>query len=169
MTEVHLEQLNEKDLEFVKDVYNYYILNSTAIFYLYPLSDSEVRKIVPLNHSRYKSFLIKVDNNVCGFCYITKFKPKEAFDITVEITIYLLPNYGGRGIGYEAMKLFEPYIRDAGFSNVIGLITDDNISSIRLFEKSGYTRCGHIKKVAAKFKRELGLVMYQKLLQEQFF
>lgn len=166
MTGVYLEQIDEKDLEFVKDVYNYYILNSTAIFYLHPLSDQDIREIVPVNHSRYKSFLIKAANKTCGFCYITKFKPKEAFDITVEITIYLLPDYGGQGIGYEAMQLFEPYIRDAGFSNVIGLITDENIPSIRLFEKSGYTCCGHIKQVAAKFERKLGLVMYQKLLQE---
>lgn len=164
MQTVQLELLKEEDLPFVKDTYNYYIRNSTAIFYLHPLSDEEVRQIIPVGDSRYKSFLIKENGEVCGFCYIARFKPKEAFDITVEITLYLLPRFGGKGIGYAALQQLESHIIEAGFANVIALITGENNASIRLFSKCGYVCCGQIREVAEKFGRRLDLVMYQKLV-----
>lgn len=161
---VNLQPLIESDLAFVRDIYNYYIQHSTAIFYLYPLTEDEVRSTVPVGDGRYRSFLVKAGNDICGFCYISRFKPKEAFDITVEITLYLLPAFGGKGIGYKAMQLFEPYIRAAGFGNIIALITGENTSSIRLFSKCGYSECGYVHRVAEKFGRRLDLAMYQKLI-----
>lgn len=163
--DVCLQPLTGEDLGFVRDTYNYYIQHSTAIFYLYPLTDDEVKRAVPVGDDRYKSFLIKVNGETCGFCYFSRFKPKEAFDITVEITLYLLPSYGGKGIGYEAMQLFEPYIRAAGFGNIIALITGENTPSIRLFTKCGYSECGFVREVAQKFGRRLDLAMYQKLIR----
>lgn len=165
MSRIKLVRLQESELLLLKEIYDYYILNSTAVFHLHPLSLEELRESVPVCDLRYHSFLIKTEaDEVCGFCYISKFKPKQAFDITVELTIYLKPEFAGKGFGYEAMQMFEPLIREAGFSNIVGLITGENDPSIHLFEKCGYMCCGNIRQVAEKFGRRLDLLMYQKLL-----
>ena len=161
---VCLVSLERKDLPFVRDTYNYYIGHSTAIFYLHPLSAEETEQIVPVGDARYLSFLITEGGQPCGFCYIARFKPKEAFDITVEITLYLTPGCEGRGIGTAALGLFEEHIRRAGFSNIVALITGENEASIRLFTKNGYTCAGRIREVAEKFGRRLDLVLFQKQL-----
>lgn len=161
---VHLIPLDWKDLSFVRDTYNYYIEHSTAIFYLHPLSPEEVVQIVPVGDARYLSFLITENGKSCGFCYIARFKPKEAFDITVEITLYLSPGCEGKGIGTVALGLFEEHIRRVGFLNIVALVTGENEASIRLFIKNGYVCAGRIREVAEKFGRRLDLVLYQKQL-----
>ena len=163
MENVELKEMTPADLEFVKEVYDYYILHSTAVFYLHPLTISELGENIRLGDPRYLAYTIHTNNQRCGFCYISKFKPKEAFDVTVEITVYLTPSAGGKGIGYAAMQQFEPRIWEAGFHNIVALITGENTASVRLFEKCGYTECARIKQVARKFDRLLDLLIYQKL------
>lgn len=166
METIQLIEMKEEDLVFVKEIYDYYILHSTAIFYLHPLTLDELRTNISIGDDRYKSFIIQYKDCPCGFCYISKFKPKEAFDITVEVTIYLKPDWGGKGIGYKAMTLFEPKIWQAGFHNIVALITGGNTASIKLFEKCGYNRCAHIEEVALKFNRLLDLDIYQKRIEK---
>jgi len=86
MENVELKEMTPADLEFVKEVYDYYILHSTAVFYLHPLTISELGENIRLGDPRYLAYTIHANNQRCGFCYISKFKPKEAFDVTVEIT-----------------------------------------------------------------------------------
>lgn len=166
MEAIELIEMKDEDLVFVKEIYDYYILHSTAIFYLHPLTLDELRTNISIGDSRYRSFIIQYKGCPCGFCYISKFKPKEAFDITVEITIYLKPDWGGKGIGYKAMELFEPQIWKAGFHNIVALVTGGNTASIKLFEKCGYNRCAHIEEVALKFNRLLDLDIYQKRIEK---
>ena len=46
----------------------------------------------------------------------------------------------------------------------MGIITAENESSVKLFERMGYEKCGHFKQVGEKFGRILDVVAYQKLL-----
>ena len=163
MKAIELAEMRESDLDFVKEIYDHYILHSTAVFYIHPLTLDELRSNIQIGDNRYKAFTIHYGGEMCGFCYISKFKPKEAFDLTVEITVYLKPEFGGKGIGYAAMQLFEPEIWRAGFHNIVALITGENTASIRLFEKCGYAKCAQIEQVAKKFDRLLDLLIYQKL------
>lgn len=157
--------LTEPDLVFVQEVYNYYILHSTAVYFTDPIPLDEIRAIVPLNDSEYRSFLIKGQTGErLGFCYFARFKEKPAFRISVEVTVYLKPDCLHKGTGTKALLLLEPYIKEGGFSNAVALIDSANEDSIRLFEKCGYTCCAEIKDVAEKSGKKLTLKMYQKLI-----
>ena len=48
MENVELKEMTPADLEFVKEVYDYYILHSTAVFYLHPLTISELGENIRL-------------------------------------------------------------------------------------------------------------------------
>ncbi|MCD8030771.1 MAG: N-acetyltransferase family protein [Bacteroides sp.] len=162
-----LHRICEKDLETVRDIYNYYILHSTAVYYTQPICTEELRTFLPVGDPKYHSYLIQSpDEEILGFCYYAPFKPKDAFRISVEFTLYLRPHLTGKGIGYQVMLLTEPVIYDMGFSNIVALISGDNEPSIRMFEKCGYERCACIRQVAEKFGKKLDLVMYQKLLPD---
>jgi len=157
----------EQDLVQVREIYNHYVLHSTAVYYTHPISMEELKSFLPLNHPKYHSYMIQTqDDETLGFCYYTPFKPKDAFHISVELTIYLKPDITGKGIGYHVLLLLEPLICSMGFSNIVALISGDNARSIRLFEKSGYERCACIRQVAEKFGKKLDLMMYQKFLPD---
>lgn len=160
-----LKNLQEKDLIFVKELYDYYTLHTTVVYFIHCVTVEELRVLIPIGDERYRSFLIETEaGRPCGFCYFARFKEKEAFNISVELTIYLKPEFVGQGMGRQAMEQLEPIIRQQGFGNIMALISGENKASIRLFERCGYTCCAHIHEVAEKFGRKLDLKMYQKLL-----
>lgn len=162
---VKLEELQESDLPFVKEIYDYYTLNSTVVYSLEALSFEDIRSFLPIGDPVYHSYIIKSpQGETIGLCYFNKFKPREAYRISVELTIYFKQEFVGKGYGSDAMRQIEEIIRAGGFHNIMALIGGENKASIHLFEKCGYTCCAHIKEVAEKFNRKLDLKMYQKIL-----
>jgi phosphinothricin acetyltransferase len=94
-----LIDLKESDFNLVKEIYDYYILNSTATFHKDLISIEELKSVILISHPKYKSFLIDYEGETCGYCYISQYKNRQAYDRTAEITIYLKPAYSGKGIG----------------------------------------------------------------------
>lgn len=161
---VQLIELQEKDFRIVKKIYDYYILNSTATFHTVPISTEELRNFIPTGHSKYKSYLIEFQGTVCGYCYLSQYKPRAAYDRTAEITLYLKPEHWGKGIGKQTMHLLEQVAIENQICVLVGVITGENLPSIKLFEKCGYEKCAHFKQVGEKFNRILDVVAYQKII-----
>lgn len=160
---INLKSLQEQDLLFVKEIYDYYTLHTTVVYFIQCVTLEELHALVPIGNERYRSFLIEtVEEKPCGFCYYAPFKTKEAFEISVELTIYLKPEFAGHGIGQQVIEQMEPFIWQAGFKNIMALISGENQPSIRLFQRCGYECCAHIKGVAEKFGKHLDLKMFQK-------
>lgn len=163
---IRLTRLTETDLPFVLELYNYYTLHSTAVYFIEPITLEEVRAIVPIGNQLYRSFLIRDKNDeAVGFCYFNRFKERPAFRVSVEVTIYLHPDQTGKGFGSEALRLLESYIRAGGFTNAVALIDSANDASIRLFRRHGYECCARIQSVAEKMGQLLTLEIYQKLFK----
>ena len=154
--------LQEKDFEIVKEIYNYYVLHSTATYHTEELSVEELKKQIPLNHPKYRSYLIKDNGITCGYSYISQYKPRKAYDRTAEVTVYLKPGHTGKGIGEQALAKLESVAKEEKIKVLIGIISADNQQSVRLFEKCGYEKCAHLKKVGEKFGKILDVVYYQK-------
>lgn len=158
------KEISEKDLPVIKTIYDWYILNSTATFHTGPITTDQLREFIYIGHPVYKSYLIYSDGDMAGYCIITNYKKRPAYDRTAEVTIYLKPECCGKGIGALALAYLEDNARNADLKNLIGVISADNEGSIRLFEKSGYFRCAHYKNVGEKFGKVLDVVAYQKEL-----
>ena len=163
---IKLVDLQERDFHVVKEIYDYYILNSTATFHTDLISIEELKSVILTGHPKYRSFQIDYEGETCGYCYISQYKKRQAYDRTAEVTIYLKPEYSGKGIGRETLNRLEKIAKSNGICVLIGLISGDNQASIRLFEKCGYEKCAHFKKVGQKFDKILDVVAYQKIISE---
>ena len=164
--EIQLVNMVESDFDLVKKIYDHYILNSTATFHTDKISVAELKKYILIEDPKYKSFLIRYKNIICGFCYISRFKDRQAYDRTAEVTIYIKPEYTGRKIGTWVLDELEKIAIKNGISVLVGIIGGENNQSIGLFEKRGYEKCAHFRKVGEKFNRILDMVAYQKILHE---
>lgn len=153
------------DLEQVRQLYNYYVVNTTATYHIHEISLEEISGMIPVNHPKYLSFLIHYDKVVCGYCYLGQYKKREAYDRTAEVTIYLKPEYSGKGIGLKAIEFLQRKAEDLGIAVLIGIISGDNRASIRLFEKAGFEKCAHFREIGEKFGKILDVVAYQKIIQ----
>jgi L-amino acid N-acyltransferase YncA len=157
-------ELTEKDLPIVKEIYDYYIENSTATFHTEKITTAEISEFICINHPTYKSYLIWTGGTVSGYCYISPYKKRQAYDRTAEVTVYLKKEYSGLGIGKLALQKLENTARVSGIKVLIGIIAGDNSQSIRLFAHAGYEKCAHFKQVGEKFGKILDVVAFQKIL-----
>jgi len=162
MDHIEFRNLEEKDLIVIKEIYDYYILNSTATYHTNPISIDELKEFIFVGHPKYKSFLIFYNEVLAGYCCITQYKKRQAYDRTSEVSIYLINTFHKKGIGQKALSFLEKAAEERGIKNLIGIISGDNLGSIRLFEKCGYIKCAHYKNVGEKFGKILDVVAYQK-------
>lgn len=158
-TEIRAEHLTQ-----VLEIYNYYVLNSTATFHTQALTLDEMKEIVFFENPPYKTFVLGKEDNIHGYVLITQFKKREAYDRTAEVTIYLHPEYLGQGLGTAGLKHIEEYARHNNFHTLIAIICGQNEQSIRMFAKQGYQKCAHYLEVGLKFGQFLDVVSYQKIL-----
>lgn len=154
----------EADIPEVGEIFNFYVLNSTASFYFKPLDMDEIRNMVFFESERHGAFVAEEDGVIKGFCYISPFNKREGYDGAVEITLYLKDGFTGMGIGSKAVEFLEGFSRQKGFRTLISVICGENQASIKLFEKMGYEKCAHLKDIGKKFGRLLDVLYYQKML-----
>lgn len=160
-------EANETDLTSMLTIYNYYITNTTATFDLGPISMEEFKNRIFIKHSNYKTYLIYKENELLGFCFITQFRSKTAYDKTAEIGLYLKPEFTGKGLGAVTVNYLENAARQGHFETLIASISGENHSSIKLFEKLGYEKCAHYKRIAEKFNRKVDIIDFQRVICEQ--
>lgn len=159
-----IEEFREEHLGELTDIYNYYVLNTTATWHTQPMTADEMRKLVVSDNEKYKTFVLSEEGRVCGYVSIREFKPREAYIGTAEIGIYFRREHCGKGLGNAAVHHIETYAKNAGFHVLIAAISGENAGSIRLFEKNGYEKCAHYREVGVKFGKRLDAVSYQKIL-----
>jgi phosphinothricin acetyltransferase len=161
---IHFESVEEKHVEPIKDIYNYYVQNTTVTFHSEVLNNEEMKGILFFKNPRFQSFAILNSDKVIGYVILSYYKPRQAYDFTAEVTIYLHPEQTGLGIGSKAMEFIENVARKNNFHALLGVICAENDSSIKLFKKYGYWECAHFKEVGFKYNRLLDVVVYEKLL-----
>ncbi len=159
---IEFKPITKENVTQALTIYNWYVLNSTATFHLEAIEQKELEKMVSVDHSKYQSFLIFYDGEVCGFCYLSQFRYKEAYDKSAEITLYLDKEFGRKGIGKTTLSYLENIAKKNEINNLVAVITANNKASISLFEKDGYFKVGHLKNIGVKFGKALDVVSYQK-------
>ena len=84
--DITLRTLTENDLPFVKDIYDYYTLHTTVVYFVHCASIDELKNYIPVGDPVYRSFIIETpEGTPCGFCYFARFKPREAFRIIMAL------------------------------------------------------------------------------------
>ena len=160
--DIQFQRISKENIHHALTIYNWYVLNSTATFHLDAVTQEELSSMLSVGHVKYQSFVVVLNNEVCGFCYLSQFRYKEAYDQSAEITLYLTQESSGKGIGKATLAYLENVAAANDISNLIAVITSDNTASISLFEKDHYFKVGHLKKIGVKFGKALDVVSYQK-------
>ncbi len=164
MAEYVFRAMEERFLDEVLEIYCHYVLNTTATFHAHAPTRDEMRALVFFARERYRTFVILAGDEVCGYVLVCQHKPREAYDGTAEVSVYLKPAYTGRGIGRLALRHIEEFAGEQGLHVLVATITGENERSIGLFARNGYERCAHYREVGRKFGRLLDVVAYQKII-----
>jgi hypothetical protein len=112
--------VTKKDLAAVMEIYNYYILNSTATFHSEKMSHNELEEFLFVSHPKYPSFVMKDHDEITMYCFLTRYKKRQAYDRSAELSVYLKPAFTGKGIGPGALNYLEAAFKKGRYSCACG-------------------------------------------------
>jgi phosphinothricin acetyltransferase len=163
---VQIRSFEIKDTQYILDIINYNILNSTAL-YDYKTRNFEDQKRI-LEEKINKGFPVIVaefEGKLVGFGMYSEFRFREAYKFTVEHSVYVSPNELGKGFGKLIMARLIELAKAQGLHTMIGVIDSENKSSILFHEQFGFKTVGIVKETGYKFDRWLDSVFMQLLLE----
>ena len=93
-----------RDVDAITDIYNGYVTGGSATFETEPVGTAEMRSRIAGISARFPLSCLRGGGRVAGYCYAHGWKTKAAYRYTLETTVYLSPDYLGRGIGKRLMR-----------------------------------------------------------------
>ena len=156
------------DMPAVREIYNYYVANSTVTFDEDAMTLREWKAKFSYLQKLGMPFIVaeSPSGQLLGYALVAPWKPKRAYRYTVENSIYLGPAAAGKGLGRVLLGELIDRSKAAGLKEMIAVIADQGAeASIALHERFGFTEIGRMGRVGFKFDRWLGTVLLQKSLK----
>jgi phosphinothricin acetyltransferase len=166
--EYHIREARPADMPAVREIYNYYVANSTVTFDEDAMTLREWKAKFAYLERLGMPFIVaeSPSGQLLGYALVTPWKQKRAYRYTVENSIYLGPAAAGKGLGRALLGELIARSKAAGLKEMIAVIADQGAdASIALHEKFGFTEIGRMGRVGFKFDRWLGTVLLQKSLK----
>jgi phosphinothricin acetyltransferase len=165
---VLLEDATTADLPAILAIFNDVIARSTAIYRDDPLTLEDRTAWLEARHADGFPVLVARDHAGADAIAVGSygwFRPTPpGYATTVEHTVMVAPTARGEGIGTALLHTLIAHATTAGFHIMVASIDAENIGSIRLHERLGFTEVGRMPEVARKFGRWVDLVTLQRTL-----
>ncbi len=155
---------NHADLFAISDIYNYYVVHSTATYQLEAETIAERVKWFEMHGSKHPVTVAVVDDAVVGWGSLSRFHPRAAYDGTVENSVYVHHDHHRRGLGRAILADLIERAKLLRHRTIIGLISADQAPSVQLHSAFGFAEAAHLKQVGFKFDRWLDVVYMQLML-----
>ena len=163
-----IREIQASDFEAISEIYNEYILHSTATFEVEPVTAEEMERRMGEIPLRCPYFVwTDEDGRVQGYAYAHLWQERAAYARTWETTVYVRRGCAGRGIGSALMRSLIDECRRAGCHALVACITAENADSRRMHERLGFRQVSLFKEVGWKFDRWLDVTDYELLLNEE--
>ena len=160
-----IREVSEQDAGAIAAIYAHHVLQGTASYDLEPPSaDETLAKIRRIVGAGWPFIVAEQDGQVIGYAYATQFRDRAAYAWACENSIYVHPDWQGRGIGkallHDLCRLAEGY----GFRQMIAVIGGAEPASIALHAACGFREVGRLHSAGWKQGRWLDNVYMQMAL-----
>lgn len=156
------------DMEAIARIYSHYVLHSAATFEIDPPDAIEMERRWKSITSLGLPFLVaETDGAVVGYAYAGRYRPRPAYEFTVEDSIYIDPRATGRGLGKRLLSSLMTACEKAGSRQMIAVIGDSaNAASVALHTSLGFRQAGHLREVGFKFGKWYDTILMQRALRD---
>lgn len=139
------------DAPALADIYNPYIRDTIITFEEEPVSVAEMGARIAKVTATYPWLVWEEDGAVLGYAYASTWRARHAYRFAVETTIYLAGGHHGKGRGAALYRALLAELKQRGFHSALGCLGLPNEPSVRLHEKLGFRKVGHMTEAGWKF------------------
>jgi phosphinothricin acetyltransferase len=154
----------DQDAKQIASVYNYYVNESINTFETIPIDETEMLSRIRSIKENYPFIVFEKDKRIIAYAYAARWKTRQAYDLTVESSVYVDAAYHGKGIATSLYKILLDQLKKKGFHSVLAGISMPNDTSIHLHEKLGFVYSGTLKEVGLKFGKWIDVAYWNLLL-----
>ncbi|HVM94759.1 MAG TPA: GNAT family N-acetyltransferase [Candidatus Acidoferrales bacterium] len=158
----------DDDIVALTAIYNHYIVATPITFDLEPLTVEERRRTWFDHYAtsgRHRLLVLEKDRDVIGYCSSSTFRPKGAYQTSVEASVYLAPMQVGRGYGAQLYTALFEELRKEDVHRAYAGITLPNDASVALHKRFGFTSVGVYNQVGYKLDKYWDVEWFEKRLR----
>lgn len=164
--EIKIRRAENKDINEILEIVNYEILNSVVLYdYKARTYDQQFRWFEQKTADGMPVIVAENNNKVVGFGTYGIFRPWEAYQFSVEHSIYVNKNSRGTGIGRLILSELIEMAKEGGYHTMIAGVDGSNERSFEFHKKFGFKEIGTFKEVGFKFDKWLDLRFLQLFLK----
>ena len=160
-----IRNVHESDAEAVAAIYAHHVVHGTASYELSPPSiDDTLAKIERITSQGWPFIVAERDDRLIGYAYVTQFRDRPAYAWACETSIYVHPDWLGKGVGRILLDALCARAESAGFRQIVGVIGGAEPASVALHAACGFQEAGRLHAMGWKHGRWLHSVYMQKAL-----
>lgn len=162
---ITVRHATENDLQQTLNIYNEIIANSTAIFQYEPQTiETRQAWFAEKQQKNFPVFIAEENNLIVGFSTFGQFRNWQAYEFSVENSVYVKSDCRGKGIGKLLLQPLIDTAKQMGLHTIIAGIVADNEASLALHKQFGFVETAHFKEVGYKFNSWLDLKFLQLMI-----
>ncbi|MFT3994957.1 MAG: GNAT family N-acetyltransferase [Dysgonomonas sp.] len=160
-----IRDISLADAKQIADIYNYYIRQTIITFEEEVVSAQDIeQRIKKVTAKGYPFFVYEENGIIVGYAYLSNWRERSAYDITLETSVYLNHNSIGSGIGSVLYKELIVRAKKINIHSLIGVISLPNDESRKLHKKFNFELIGNFKESGKKFDKLIDVEFWQLIL-----
>jgi phosphinothricin acetyltransferase len=153
ISESRIRTAERRDLARITEIYNYYVLNTPVTFDVEPYT-VERREAWFMQFSatgRHRLIVAEENGIVMGYAGTTRFRPKAAYETTVETTVYCAPEAIGKGLGKRLYTELFAVLKGEDIHRFVAVYVVPNPATEALHRRFGFRVAGVLSENGRKF------------------
>ena len=166
MTRTHIRRGEPADLRALTEIYNHYVERTAVTFDCVPFAIAEREPWFAgfAERGRHQIFVLCEDEAVVAYACSHRFRPKAAYDTSVETSVYCHPDAQGRGYGRQLYEALFDALAGEDVHRIYAGVTLPNPGSVALHERLGFERVAVFNEVGRKLDRYWDVLWLEKRL-----
>lgn len=145
-----IELASERDVEAMLAIANWAAEHSFANFATEPEPVAMWQDSYLATRSTHPWLCARDGESVVGFAKGSPHRSRGAYCYAAEVSVYIDPQYHGRGLGRALYRVLLPMLRAQGYVTLLACITLPNPASERLHAAFGFRPCGTYQRIGWK-------------------
>jgi phosphinothricin acetyltransferase len=153
MNNLRIRPAEHRDLPRITEIYNHYVLKTPVTFDVdpYTVDQRELWFSQFCATGRHRLLVAEQSHTVLGYAGTTRFRPKSAYDTTVETTIYCAPDAIGKGLGTQLYSELFEQLKVEDIHRFVAVYALPNSASETLHRRFGFKVVGVFTEMGRKF------------------
>ena len=156
---------SEDDLPAINAIYNFYVGTSPATFDLEPMSETWRRDwFETRRRAGFPVLVADFAGGVAGWCCLSAWSPKKAYQKTADESIYIADPWRGRGVGKGLLTAILQEARAMDLHVIMAGIVGCQEPSLALHRSAGFVEAGRYAHMGYKLGSWHDVHWYQRHL-----